>query len=78
MILAGSVPIKIRLKNENEFRLTPEELEEVITAKTKILVINYPNNPTGVVMSKVDLGKIAKVAIERDLLVISDEMTRYI
>ncbi|MDD6250785.1 MAG: aminotransferase class I/II-fold pyridoxal phosphate-dependent enzyme [Bacillales bacterium] len=74
VILAGGVPVKIRLKNENEFRLTPEELEKVITPKTKILIMNYPNNPTGAVMSKEDLEKIAKIAIERDLLVISDEI----
>ena len=74
IVLAGGVPIKIKLKNENEFRLTPEELEEVITPKTKILLMNYPNNPTGAIMAKEDLEKIAKVIIEHDLLVISDEI----
>ena len=74
IILAGGVPVKIRLKNENEFRLTPEELEEVITSKTKILLMNYPNNPTGAIMTKEDLEKIASVIIEHDLLVISDEI----
>ena len=74
IILAGGVPIKIKLKNENEFRLTPEELESVITPKTKILLMNYPNNPTGAIMAKENLEKIAKVIIKHDLLVISDEI----
>ena len=74
IILAGGVAIKIKLKNENEFRLTPEELEEVITDKTKILLINYPNNPTGAIMTKEDLEKIAEVIKKHDLLVISDEI----
>jgi aminotransferase len=74
IILAGGVPIKIKLKNENEFRLTPEELEEVITPKTKILLMNYPNNPTGAIMNKSDLEKIANVIIKHDLLVITDEI----
>ena len=52
IILAGGIPVKIKLKNENEFRLTPEELESVITPKTKILLMNYPNNPTGAIMTK--------------------------
>ena len=74
IILAGGVPVKIKLKNENQFRLTPEELESAITPKTKILLINYPNNPTGAIMNKADLEKIAKVIIKHDLLVISDEI----
>ncbi len=74
IILAGGVPIKIKLKNENEFRLTSEELESVITSKTKILLMNYPNNPTGAIMNKSDLEKIAKVIIKHDLLVITDEI----
>ena len=74
IILAGGVPIKIKLKNENEFRLTPKELEEVITPKTKILLMNYPNNPTGAIMNKSDLEKIAKIIIKHDLLVITDEI----
>lgn len=72
--LAGGIVKTIRLKNENEFRLTPEELEEAITPKTKILVMNYPNNPTGAIMTKEDLKKIAEVVIKHDLLVISDEI----
>ena len=74
ILLAGGVPIKIKLKNENEFRLTPKELEKVITPKTKILLMNYPNNPTGAIMAKEDLEKIAEVIIKHDLLVISDEI----
>lgn len=74
ILLAGGVPVKIKLKNENKFRLTPEELEEVITDKTKILLMNYPNNPTGAIMTKEDLEKIAKVVIKYDLLVITDEI----
>ncbi|MCQ2772397.1 MAG: aminotransferase class I/II-fold pyridoxal phosphate-dependent enzyme [Bacilli bacterium] len=72
--LAGGVAKIIQLKNENQFRLTPEELEEAITPKTKILIMNYPNNPTGAIMSKSDLEKIAEVVIKHDLLVISDEI----
>ena len=74
ILLAGGVPIKIKLKNENEFRLTPIELESVITPKTKILLMNYPNNPTGAIMAKDDLEKISKVIIKHDLLVITDEI----
>jgi len=74
IILAGGVAVKIMLKNENEFRLTPKELEEAITSKTKILLINYPNNPTGAIMLQEDLEKIAEVIKKHDLLVISDEI----
>ena len=74
VVLAGGVPVKIQLQNKNEFRLTPEELESAIAEKTKILVMNYPNNPTGAIMTKSDLEKIAKVIIKHDLLVISDEI----
>ena len=74
VILSGGIVKKISLKNENNFRLTSEELESAITDKTKILIINYPNNPTGAIMSKSDLEKIAKVIIKHDLLVISDEI----
>ncbi|MBO4323182.1 MAG: aminotransferase class I/II-fold pyridoxal phosphate-dependent enzyme [Clostridia bacterium] len=72
--LSGGVPVKIRLKAENEFRLTPEELESAITPKTKIVIINYPNNPTGAIMEREDLERIAEVIIKHDLLVISDEI----
>ena len=73
-ILAGAKPVIINLKNENEFRLTVEELEEAITDRTKILILPFPNNPTGAIMERKDLEAIAKVCIERDILVMSDEI----
>lgn len=73
-ILADAVPVIIDLKEENEFRLTAKELEDSITDKTKILVLPFPNNPTGAIMEKSDLEAIAKVIIEHDLYVISDEI----
>lgn len=73
-ILAGAKPVIINLKAENEFRLTPEELLEAITEKTKILVLPFPNNPTGSIMEKEDLEKIAKIIIEKDIFVMSDEI----
>ena len=72
--LADGVPVFINLKEENEFRLTPEELLDAITDKTKILVLPFPNNPTGAVMTRSDLEKIAKIVIEKDIFVISDEI----
>ena len=73
-ILAGAKPVIIELKEENEFRLTAEEILEHVTDKTKILVLPFPNNPTGAIMEKKDLEAIAKVIIEKDLSVISDEI----
>lgn len=73
-ILAGGVPVIIDLKNENEFRLTARELEEAITEKTKVLILPFPNNPTGAIMEKKDLEAIAEVIIKHDLFVISDEI----
>ena len=73
-ILAGGKPVIIELKAENEFRLTPEELLEYITDKTKILVLPYPNNPTGAIMERADLEKIAEIAMEKDIFVLSDEI----
>ena len=72
--LADGVPVPIPLKEENQFRLTAEELESAITDKTKLLVLPFPNNPTGAVMEKEDLEAIAKVIIEHDLYVLSDEI----
>ncbi len=74
VVLSGGVVKKIKLKDENDFRLTPEELETAITPKTKILILNYPNNPTGAIMTKSDLEKIADIVIKNDLLVLSDEI----
>lgn len=73
-ILSGATPVIINLKAENEFRLTPEELLNAITDKTKVLILPYPNNPTGAIMEKSDLEKIAKIIIEKDILVMSDEI----
>ena len=73
-ILAGGVPVIIELKEENQFRLTAEELEAAITPKTKMLVLPFPNNPTGAVMEKSDLQAIAQVVIDHGLYVLSDEI----
>lgn len=73
-ILADGVPVIIELKAENEFRLTAQELEAAITDKTKILVLPFPNNPTGAIMEKEDLEAIAEVVIKNDIYVISDEI----
>ncbi|MBQ8197824.1 MAG: aminotransferase class I/II-fold pyridoxal phosphate-dependent enzyme [Lachnospiraceae bacterium] len=73
-ILAGAKPVIIELKNENEFRLTAKELEDAITDKTKILVLPFPNNPTGAIMERKDLEAIAEVIEKHDLFVISDEI----
>lgn len=73
-VLAGAKPVIINLKAENEFRLTPEELLEAITDKTKVLILPFPNNPTGAIMEQGDLEKIAKIVIEKDILVMSDEI----
>ena len=73
-IMAGGKPVIIELKAENEFRLTPEELLEHITDKTKLRVLPFPNNPTGAIMEQKDLEAIAKVIIEKDLYVLSDEI----
>ncbi|MGI6069772.1 MAG: pyridoxal phosphate-dependent aminotransferase [Blautia sp.] len=73
-ILAGGVPKIIELKEEDQFRLTPEEILAAVTDKTKLLVLPFPNNPTGAVMEREDLEAIAKVIIEKDLFVLSDEI----
>lgn len=73
-ILANGTPVIIELKAENQFRLTAEELEAAITPKTKLLVLPFPNNPTGAIMEKADLEAIAEVVKKHDLYVISDEI----
>ena len=73
-VLADGVPVFINLKEENEFRLTAGELRDAITDKTKILILPFPNNPTGAIMEKEDLEAIAEIVVEKDLYVISDEI----
>ena len=73
-ILADATPVIIELKAENEFRLTAQELRDAITDKTKILILPFPNNPTGAIMEQKDLEEIAEIIIEKDLFVISDEI----
>ena len=73
-VLANGTPVTIELKEENEFRLTAEELEAAITPKTKLLVMPFPNNPTGAVMEKKDLEAVAEVIKKHDLFVLSDEI----
>lgn len=73
-ILAGAKPVIIELKNENQFRLTAAELEAAVTDKTKVLILPFPNNPTGAIMERNDLEEIAKVIEKHDLFVLSDEI----
>lgn len=73
-VLAGATPVIINLKAENEFRLKPDELLNAITDKTKILILPYPNNPTGAIMEEGDLRAIAEIIKEKDILVMSDEI----
>ena len=73
-VMADAKPVIINLKEENEFKLTRKELEESITDKTKILVLPFPNNPTGGIMTKEELEELVQVIIEHDLYVISDEI----
>ena len=74
VILAGGVPVIIELQGDNEFRLTAQELENAITEKTKVLVLPFPNNPTGAIMERGDLEAIAEVIRKHDILVMSDEI----
>ena len=73
-VLADAVPVIIELKEENEFRLTARELRDAITDKTKILILPFPNNPTGAIMEKKDLEEIAEIIREKDIFVITDEI----
>ena len=72
--LAGGKPVIINLKAENNFKLTAEELQNSITSKSRILILPYPNNPTGAIMNKEDLEKLVNIIIDNDLCVISDEI----
>lgn len=73
-VMAGGTPVAIQTCEEDNFKLTPEKLEASITEKSKLLVLPYPNNPTGAIMTREDLEKIAKVVEKYNLLVISDEI----
>ena len=72
--LADGVPVTIELKEENQFKLTKEQLEAAITEKTKILILAFPNNPTGAIMTKEDLEELVPVILKHDLFVMSDEI----
>ena len=73
-VLAGAKPVIIDLKAEDEFRLKPDDLLNAITEKTKVLILPFPNNPTGAIMERDDLEKIAKIVIDKNILVMSDEI----
>ena len=73
-IMADGVPVVVELKNENEFKLTVEDMENKVTDRTKILVMPFPNNPTGSIMTREDLEPVAEFVKEHDLYVISDEI----
>ncbi len=73
-IMADGVPVIIPLQYENEFKLTVEDLEKAVTPKTKVLVMPFPNNPTGSIMTKADLEPVAEFVKEHDLYVLSDEI----
>lgn len=73
-VMAGGIPVAIETKEEDNFRLLPEQLKEKITPKTKLLILPYPNNPTGAVMSKSDLQAVADVLKDTNILVLSDEI----
>ncbi len=74
VVMAGGTPVVINTKAENQFKLTAEQLQENITDKTKALILPYPNNPTGAIMEKEDLEKIANVLKDKNILIISDEI----
>ena len=73
-VMAGGTPVIIKTKNEDNFRLKAKDLEAVITPKSKLLVLPFPNNPTGAIMEREDLEEIAEVVLRHDLLVLSDEI----
>ncbi|MDG6256548.1 MAG: aminotransferase class I/II-fold pyridoxal phosphate-dependent enzyme [Methanomicrobiaceae archaeon] len=74
VMLAGGTPVPVQCRGEDEFRLTADALSEAVTPKTKAVVINFPNNPTGGVMRDADYRAIAEVIVDHDLLLISDEI----
>ncbi len=74
VIMAGGVPVSVSTSVDNDFKVTREELEAKITDRTTAIIMNYPNNPTGAIMPRKDLEEIADLAVERDLMIISDEV----
>ena len=72
--MAGGVPVIIELEEKDEFRLTPEKLLEKLTDRTKLLVLPFPNNPTGAIMEEEDLRKIAEIVEEKDIFILTDEI----
>lgn len=74
VIMSDGIPVTVELKEENKFKLTREQLEEAVTDKTKAIIMSFPNNPTGAIMTKKDLEPIADFAKEHDLIVITDEI----
>ncbi|WP_215828448.1 pyridoxal phosphate-dependent aminotransferase [Pelorhabdus rhamnosifermentans] len=76
--LAGAVPVVVQLKSENYFQVTVDDFKKVLTNKTKMIVINTPNNPTGTIFSEKTLADIARLAVENNLLVLSDEIYEYL
>ncbi len=74
VLMCGAIPVIIEAKAENNFRLKPDDILEKITDKTKAILINYPTNPTGAIMEKEDLQKIADVLADKEIIVISDEV----
>ena len=74
IVLANGVPVIVELEEKDSFKLTKEKLEAAITDKTKILIMPFPNNPTGAIMTKEDLEGIVELVIKHDLYVISDEI----
>lgn len=73
-VLTGATPVLINLRAEDQFRLTPELLEKAITSRTKVLILPFPNNPTGAVMTKKDLDKIVEILKDKNIIVLSDEI----
>ncbi len=74
VIMAGGEPVSVSTRLENDFKVRKEDLEKYITPRTRAIIMNYPNNPTGSIMTRKDLEEVADVAIEHDLTVISDEV----
>ena len=74
VVFAGGTPVPVETKQQDHFRLMPEALEKAVTSRTKLLILPYPNNPTGAIMEKSDLEAVAEVVRKHDLLVISDEI----